>query len=403
MLAAPTTRGELVDRLQADSGAWGKALAAAGVASGEDDVYWKPTAAAGAHGLIEALAHKADTARAGAVAATNDGLDHFVLVYSRPEAELQRNFSNFRGERVDLSDPHFQLSRSSLALRELDALHDDAAVRGRDVKQGLRAHLPAAQEDAFFLVSYRDYSDFAVKACASDARRVRFGSPKFVEKHFAVRVGQGAGVFIPVTPAQFARGWELLRLRELNRTGHGGNDPVMSPLAAALAPWALNSDQFRSLGPVPKDVRDAKSFDHQPAVPAEGAANGGTAMALAPALWYRPGQQLAPHAWDITPAALQWRLQRALEHQYMAVGRLVVKGAIVVGAVYFARYAFAQGDTGSGTGRRRSSSSSGRRADGGGFRGRSSSYDDRSVAEALFDAATTVNPLAFAQYMVGTS
>ena len=78
------------------------------------------------------------------------------------------------------------------------------------------------QEDHFFLVSYRDYSDFAVRACPNDARRARFGSPKFVEKHFAVRVGQSAGVFIPVTPAQFARGWEMLRLKELNRTGHGG-------------------------------------------------------------------------------------------------------------------------------------------------------------------------------------
>mmetsp|Transcript_35916 Transcript_35916/g.110648 ORF Transcript_35916/g.110648 Transcript_35916/m.110648 type:complete len:477 (-) Transcript_35916:142-1572(-) len=402
MLAAPTSRAQLLVQQQASAGAFSNALAAAGIGGGEDSVYWRPTEAAGEMGLIEAFAHKADTARHGAVAATNDGLDHFVLVYSRPEAELQRNFSNARGERVDLSLPHFQLSRSSLALRELDALHDDAAIRGRDVKQGLRAHLPGMQEDHFFLVSYRDYSDFAVRACPNDARRARFGSPKFVEKHFAVRVGQSAGVFIPVTPAQFARGWEMLRLKELNRTGHGGNDPAQSPLAAALSPWALNADQFRSLGAVPRDVRDAAQFDRQPAAAAgaAGAAAVGGHAVLAPALWYKPGQQLAPHAWDLSPAAMQWRLQRALESQYMAVGRLVVKGAIVCGAIFVARYAFSQGSSGSNTGRRGRRGATTSTWGGGDRRG---GYDDRTTAEAFFDAATSLNPFAFAQYLAGSS
>jgi hypothetical protein len=415
MLAASRSRAQLAQSLQDGASVWNSALSAIGVGPvGEEATYWIPTGAAGEVGLLEAFSRKAQTSRIDAASAAADGLDTFVLVFSRPQEELRRNFSNVRGQRVDLTLPHFQYSRSTLALRELDSMADDAALRGKDVKVGLRHNLPKLQEDAYFLVAYRDYSSYATTTFKNEAQRATLTSNRYVERHFAVRVGQSAGVFVPITPAQFHRGWELLVARDMN-AGRNPSD-LTTPttpgehgsILDALQRWALNADQFRGLGPIPRDIRDQVDFDHE-AKRRAGTILGGmagdaspgmlaAAYDLPPSSYYRANQP-TPHPWDLTPAAIHWRIQRGLERQYRSLGRVVLKAAVVGGGILVVRYAWRQA-TGANDDRRYSRSSGAR----GGSRGggsRSSSYDQRSMPEAFVDSIVSMDPVGFVSFLMG--
>jgi hypothetical protein len=363
MLAAPMPRSAMAINISGGE----KLLQALGFGCEDDAAYWTPTVAMGEAGLLEAFARKTD-GRPPSSAAVTDGLDAFILVYSRPADELRRNFSNHRGERIDLSLPQFQLSHTTAALRALDHMSDDMQLRGKDVKDGLKHNLPRMAQDAFFLVIYRDYSSFATSTFSNEARRSRFGGKKFVERHFAIRVGQAAGVFVPITSAQFQRGWEILAAQEISPTSQRGTDP--------LTRWALTQEQFRGLGVLPPDVRAQPRFGQQ---------TESEAVAAHRAPFYKPGQP-TPHAWDLSPSALQWRIQRSLERQYLSVGRTVVKVAVVVAGVTVVRYAFAQGHDAP---RSRSRGNRGRQA------------DQRTLFEAAWDSARTANPFALFDFMAG--
>lgn len=366
LLAAPVTREQLALLRRAAAAEHSSALtrlvtlvAAPAGSSSDADGYWVPQPARGECGLLETFVKRRRVANGVAL----DGVE-YPLVYSRPHDELSLNFSNQRGERVDLTLDRFKLSKATLALNGVAAMDDDASLRGRDIKQGLQHQLPHMTTDEYYLVAYRDYSAFATRTFSADARRASLMAPKYVERWFAVRVGQSAGVFVPISESQFVRGWELIT-------------------AADLAPGAtqrrcyLTADQFRSLGTGPDELmRDPEAIAEEQ-------------RRLAAALAAGPYGAGGPSAWDFTPTAIKWRLTNFLDQQYRSVGRVVLKVTVVAGGVLLIRYALSQSDAAS------HGSSRGGRAR------RRRVIDDRTVFEALGDAVATASPLSMVDYMMG--
>lgn len=273
------------------------------------DTFWKPDATKGEKGLLETLYIRT---------AANTT---YLLVNTRPDAELCRNFSTPDGKLFSLQHNMFKLSKTALAFGQLERMDDDLTMRGRDVKDGLRQGLPSLQQDDFYLVRYRDYSSFAVKQYSEDAKRDTFMGPRYVERCFAVRVGQNSGVFIPISEAQLIFGWELLQKQRLEM-----------PPSLAQNTFALNADQFRSLGVIVTDEELAASRTGSNARLRGAAAGGGDGAESA----YVP-----PHPWDWTPAAIQKRWTHYLEQKYRSVGRFVVQ-AVVAGVCLYVAYSYAR-------------------------------------------------------------
>jgi hypothetical protein len=340
------------------------------------DGFWQPNAAKGEVGLLEAFLRRRRTD--GAIV---DG-DEFLLVHSRPQAELLRNFSNHRNERVDLTLDRFKLSKAALALHAMDAIDDAAAITGRAVKQGMKRQIPRLQEDSYFLVKYRDYSAFATAKFAAGARRdgsVLSLAPLYVEKHFAVRVGAGNGVFVPLEEQQFLRGWEMLDNQAVRPEGAAGS--VAESEDRLFNTYALNRDQFRSLGPVPT------ALFLRPGAAASSRATAGVA-----ADEIVDDDLEEPHPWDMRPSAFQRRWQRFLQRKYRDVGRVVVRGAVVVGCALLLRYSlrvnFGIGASAPPPPRR------------GMFGGRRQQATDEGLAVAMLTAASSV-PRGMLEYALG--
>ena len=269
------------------------------------DTFWKPDESKGEKGLLEAL-HIRSAANTT-----------HILLQSRPEEELARNFSLPSGELINLDSITFKLSRTAQAFGNIDNLNDDATIRGRDIKAGMIHQLPSLHTDDFYLVKYRDYTTWAVANLAEEARRDSFMGPKYVERCFAVKVGQNAGVLIPISFPQLIFGWEILEKQRIDT-------PPSIAIKNNLNLNALNRDQFRSLG-----VVSVEANAQQARKDAEAAAGQGT---------YE-----APHPWDWTPGAIAKRINHYLEEQYRSVGRVVVKTIVVGGALLLAVYFIRRG------------------------------------------------------------
>lgn len=259
--------------------------------------YWIPQRERHEVGLLEAL-HRRTAANTS-----------YMLVSSRPQEELQRNFSDAAGCCVNLDVDLFKLSKTHIALHQMERnVHDDVTLDGRSLKSGMREQLPQLQHDDYYLVRYRDYSDWAVSTLKPQTKRDSLFGPKYVEQCFAVRVGQGPGVFIPITEPQFLFGNEILDRQRL----------TVSPAqvaSRAVNLFALNADQMKSI----ETIDLSSHAQPQPH-------SHGTAAAAA----YVP-----PSKWDWTPSAIEKRVNHFLEEQYRSVGRMVVKGALVAVAMYF--------------------------------------------------------------------
>lgn len=278
--------------------------------SGSTDLsatFWKPDESKGEDGLLAALTKRAAQYTGGGAKCD------FLPLMMRPNVELANNFSNYRNERVDLSGDRFKLSRATQALAQLNRVGSEGTVNVSAVKEGLRAGIPQMQTDEYFLVKYRDYSDFAVSRWSDEARRDRVFAPKFVERFFAVRVGTSHGVFVALSQAQFAHANELLQTAN------------MAPEAVAngrVVP-ALGTDQFRSLG-VP-----SAEFDATPPGGAASAAGGADdELDLPP----------APHPFDWSAAAVSVRWRRFKRQQLHQFGRVAFKLLLVGGAAVYIRF-----------------------------------------------------------------
>merc|ERR1712000_512354 len=114
----------------------------------------------------------------------------------------------------------------------------EGMMRLSDVREGIRSGISMMQTDEYFLVKYRDYSEFAINRWSEDAQRERFMSPKYVEKYFAIRVGTSHGVFIPISETQFLRGTEILSTANMSAEAFASSKFAVS----------LNTDQFKAIG-----------------------------------------------------------------------------------------------------------------------------------------------------------
>ena len=264
--------------------------------------FWKPNPAKGQRGLLEELNRRT----------TSNST--YLLVSSRPDEELAHNFSTPDDHIFNLNHDQFKVSRTMLAFNRLDNVDDDLSITGRDFKAGLKGTLPSLQQEVYYVLKYRDYSDWAVKNHYSESKRDGTWRPLYVEKFFALKTGACAGVLIPVTEAQMIYAHELLLKEALNipkmpAADNAANDAVNSR-------YALTADQFRSIGV----VVDESVFVNPYLDPSTGR------------------QQTAPPAsvWDWTPSGIKRRFNKYIEDQYIGVGRMVVRGAIVGICAYVA-------------------------------------------------------------------
>lgn len=259
--------------------------------------FWKPNPAKGQRGLLEELNRRT----------TSNST--YLLVSSRPDEELAHNFSTADDRMFNLNHDQFKLSRTMLAFNRLDNVEDEMNITGRDFKAGLKSSLPSLQQEVYYVLKYRDYSDWAVKNHYSSTKRDGTWRPLYVEKYFALKTGACAGVLIPITEAQLIYGHELLMKEALNipkspSADNAANDAINSR-------YALTADQFRSIGV----VVDESVFVNPYLDPSTG-----RQQAAPPP---------APSLWDWTPFAMKRRFDRYLEEQYVGLGRLVVRGVIV--------------------------------------------------------------------------
>jgi hypothetical protein len=269
--------------------------------------FWKPDASKGEVGLLETLHRRADNT-----------MMH-LLVSSRPTAELRHNFSARNGDCICLEDDLFKLSKTHFALRHMEKVDDHVTVDGHQIKSALREQLPQLHQDDYYLVAYRDYSAWAVGHYSSISKRDSTLGPKYVEQFFAIRVGQNAGSFLPISEAQFLFGCEILE--------HQRHSATAAQIASkAVNLFALNTDQYRSMSAVGVSANPQHGGNNNHAT---GNSTNGHAAGAA----YVP-----PSPWDWTPTAIEKRVNHFLDQQYRAVGRLVVKGLLVG----FCTYLFVQ-------------------------------------------------------------
>ncbi|KPA77933.1 putative mitochondrial hypothetical protein [Leptomonas pyrrhocoris] len=334
--------------------------------------FWVPDAAKGEMGLLEHLSRRGSTNRS------------YVLLQSRPLAELQANFSTCTGYNIDLGHNMFRLSKAAMALQHMDTtLVDggedyedyggnsaDAAVTSgsnsnpymsptspsqgsrrpgsqqssqqlsistRAFKASMRASLQSLQEEDYYLVKYRDYSAWAVSEYKSICKTDSMFGRKYVEQCFAVHVGREPGELIPMTEAQFLYGVDLLQRQLMNQltnvpsrqpAGWGGADPNQSSYQQYqidINYSALNADQFRSLG--------ALLGDGMRQVGVEGEEKKREEQMKADARGRARGDDYydyTPPAWyDWTPGAVRARVQHRLHGYYRSVGQLTVQVAVL--------------------------------------------------------------------------
>eukprot|EP00659_Diplonema_papillatum_P008826 gene8826-13678_t len=134
-----------------------------------------------------------------------------IAVCSRPLAELEMNFCDFEGNPINLAHPVVLRGKMGAMQEQLTGVDDSAVISGRQFK-GLAGGLNTFMESEYLLVSYRDYSPWALKKFSEDASGSwinPFGK-KFVRKYFAIEVGSQPGTFIPITKGQFLAGTNKL-------------------------------------------------------------------------------------------------------------------------------------------------------------------------------------------------
>eukprot|EP00758_Cryptobia_borreli_P006855 Tbor_TRINITY_DN5213_c5_g6::TRINITY_DN5213_c5_g6_i1::g.16234::m.16234 len=316
------TRHELLDRL-ALTNTTDRELAPASPSRGGavvemvlgkdvSSMYWVPDPSKGEKGLLEML-HIRTTSNSS-----------YIMVASRPDEELARNFSTADDRIFNINDDRFKLSRTSMAFHSLEHVSDWMNLSGKDVKNGLMNTLPNLHVDEFFLLKYRDYSAWANKHFYSESKRDRplVGS-LYVERCFALRVGKEEGVLIPLTEAQLILGYEILLQQALraraSSPNHDSNGDV-NFYSGSTKTYSLTSDQFASLGV----IVNASAFIN-PHIQAANEASLG--------LGGRRDEE-GSWAWAWTPMGIMKRMTVAYEQKCTALGRGVVKVLIIGGSVY---------------------------------------------------------------------
>lgn len=338
--------------------------------------FWVPDKSAGEVGLLE-LMHR-----------RGPGNRHHVLLETRPLEELQRNFSTGSSSQlnIDLSHNAFRLPKTALAVARMsealrsapsgDAHHATIEVRPQDIEAAVVQNLQSIEMDEYYLVRYRDYSDWAVQHYppqrSSYLSKLAGGEKPFVEQCFAVHVSRNPGELIPLTEAQLLFGLEILQ-RQVAMEAATGTAGCAGPRSSVVSHLqhqhdlhfrSLNADQFNSLWGIFGDgfrqvglewdearLREEKVEAERAKYFREFAEQGGGLPYTGPA-WY-----------DWRPSAIEKRIRNRLRRVYYSVGQLTVE----IGLLGLAGYLVYRSLPGSSL----------RLLRGGGERGGGSSYSGR--------------------------
>ncbi|EPY18824.1 hypothetical protein STCU_09755 [Strigomonas culicis] len=296
-----------------------------------------------------------------------------VLLQSRPLLELQFNFSTVNNNNIDLSHNCFRLSKTAMAVQQMDrtigeveeeydqyynggSAHGDGGGSGgptvsmstRDFKHTIRSSLQSIQEEDYYLVRYRDYSSWATQRYHRLAKSDSYFGRKYVEQCFAVHVGREPGELLVITEEQFLFGIDILQRQQLKQVLHlpggpsaarhgGGKQNAQNYFQNQLDIdyCALNADQYRSLGAVLGDgMRQVLVEGEELKQKAEAEARRRSTGA--------PDGYVAPAWWDWSPAAVRARVQHQLSYYYQSIGKLAVQ-LIVVGCFAYVGYSYVRG------------------------------------------------------------
>eukprot|EP01061_Rhynchopus_euleeides_P048021 TRINITY_DN9992_c0_g1_i1.p1 TRINITY_DN9992_c0_g1~~TRINITY_DN9992_c0_g1_i1.p1 ORF type:complete len:390 (+),score=135.99 TRINITY_DN9992_c0_g1_i1:175-1344(+) len=184
-------------------------------------------------GLLEVFHRTRSLAQGGSA-------DEGIPVCSRTVDELALNFYDFEGERVDLNNRLVLKGKMGMMQEQLTGVDDGAVISGREFK-GLAGGLNGFVEAEYILVSYRDYSAWALRHYPSESTGSwlnpfsTLSAKRYVKKHFAIKLGSQPGVFLPITEAQFLVGCNKLHLRRSDAS------------AAHSAYEALSQEQFNTI------------------------------------------------------------------------------------------------------------------------------------------------------------
>eukprot|EP00796_Vickermania_ingenoplastis_P006964 gene6964-4930_t len=384
--------------------------------------YWVPDTARGETGLLE-LIHR----RGGGNEVGRDR--HPIVLQTRPLEELQRNFSvgGDASMNIDLSHPAFRLSKTALAMERMQQTINAAQQQGHtsphaeyyssharshngqggsstitlrpeDLQLAVAQNLQTIQEDEYFLVRYRDYSQWAVthypnlvrregtwrhffgksspgelpQAGATTSRRspspqahpsttsrrrrleAGKGSDGYVEQCFVVHVGSEAGELIPITEKQLLFGLDIIHrmlIREVPAysnlyTGDFGDmeedDESSSHAQFQLDSFyrALNRDQFNSLWAVLGDGFTPIGTEGEEAEKMNAKAKAERDAHLLEFMEKQAGGAgifYTPPAWyDWSPGAIRRRLRHQLHLRSQAVGAFTLNALLLFGAGFIA-------------------------------------------------------------------
>ena len=182
------------------------------------------------------------------------GIDK-VPVCSRPVTELALNYYNYKGDRCDLNvDLLLKGKLASMQDEILGGVNDNAMITGRQFKVGVGNHLPGAMKPEYALITYRDYSPWALRNHPRDVD----GSwnplkRKFAKKYLAIEVGAEPGTFHELNESQFVVGGLKLHRTKMGRQGK----------AFSMLENTLDADQFAALANI-RDERERESSDSRP-------------------------------------------------------------------------------------------------------------------------------------------
>jgi len=267
--------------------------------SGSEGDLWRPCEPQ-EQGLVEAYDR-----RGGTAAAT------YIPLCSRPPEELRRNFTDYKGRRINLFQDMYLLSRTRQALEAMDhAIRDEDSYSVRDVVEGLHCSLPAMTDDAYYLVTYTDASHYAPKKYPSESLRDGWLRPSYIRRHFAVRVTtHHGGLFIPLSYSQFVAGCDMMNLSQ---------KPSRVP---------LTKEEFHRLA-IESPSGGSGHYHNSATAAAFGKEGTGFAMGHATAV-----VQGTLASWWCAWSGVR-------DRHYIALGRLIIKGTLLcltLGTLYISR------------------------------------------------------------------
>ena len=206
---------------------------------------------------------------------------------------------------MDLNNRLVLKGKMGVMAEHLTEVDDAAVISGRDFK-GLAGGLNGLVDAEYMIVTYRDYSPWAVRHFPSEAagswlNPFSRANARYVKRYFAIKLGTHPGVFHPITESQFLVGCNKLHLRRSDSSA-GGYSPFE----------ALSQEQYNTIC----NIRHPDEFP----MPEPGAAPTGAQDNMFGFVSPQKGSMLD---WVIGYTPLGW-YRRVRDDAYRALGQALV-------------------------------------------------------------------------------